>query len=203
MPMFSGNHRDACRGFSLEVVRNTENGPNIHLTTIQWKMEKFIDVYKRQPWHPSIQSILNAQPQCQNAAVKNFNDLFPGESPSYGTAYVIVNVPNHRESKSSIIYCGITGDEAESESQAATQWSSRMKMHSISNLFRNFNEIQFYKVLERASSKSIRNWEWATTYAKNMIDTTVRHHLLDRPFNDNYYLDLRNQEYPVNIQSQN
>uniref|UniRef100_A0A915DW77 Ubiquitin-like protease family profile domain-containing protein n=1 Tax=Ditylenchus dipsaci TaxID=166011 RepID=A0A915DW77_9BILA len=206
-PIFSGKHRDACKGFALQVVKEIENGGQ--LPRIQWKLEKFIHVYQGKPWHPEIQSILNARlvesstldsasdsESSASGASERFENLFPGKPASYGTGYVIVSVPDQRDSKAAIIYAGISGDSAKTESQASQQWSSRMLMHAKSHLFQKYKEIRFYKVLERASIEAIRYWEFSTVYAKNLIDSTVTQYPLDRPHNDEYYLELRNIEYP-------
>uniref|UniRef100_A0A915EJI0 GIY-YIG nuclease family protein n=1 Tax=Ditylenchus dipsaci TaxID=166011 RepID=A0A915EJI0_9BILA len=179
------------------------------LLGIVLKMEKFIHVYQGKPWHPEIQSILNARlvesstldsasdsESSASGASERFENLFPGKPASYGTGYVIVSVPDQKDSKAAIIYAGISGDSAKSESQASHQWSSRMILHAKSHLFQKYKEIRFYKVLERASIEAIRYWEFSTVYAKNLIDSTVTQYPLDRPHNDEYYLELRNIEYP-------
>uniref|UniRef100_A0A915CWI1 GIY-YIG homing endonuclease n=1 Tax=Ditylenchus dipsaci TaxID=166011 RepID=A0A915CWI1_9BILA len=128
---------------------------------------------------------------------ERFEHLLPGEPASYGTGYVIVYVPDQRDSKSAIIYAGISGHSAKSERQASQQWSNRLFTHAKSHLFQKYKEIKFYKVLERASIVAIRHWEFSTIYAKNLIDSTVTQYPMDRPYNEDYYLELRNNEYPL------
>uniref|UniRef100_A0A915DH30 Uncharacterized protein n=1 Tax=Ditylenchus dipsaci TaxID=166011 RepID=A0A915DH30_9BILA len=134
-------------------------------------LAKFMTQYEKKPWHPRAQIALNSSPN----NIQRFGNV--GES--HGTAYLIIARSTARKAKFSIIYCGISGDNANN-----------------AQLFADFKEIGFVKLLERAPADKIRKWEWGMVYSKNLIDKRVTEYFEDYPSNDDYSLNLLNSEYP-------
>uniref|UniRef100_A0A915E7J2 F-box domain-containing protein n=1 Tax=Ditylenchus dipsaci TaxID=166011 RepID=A0A915E7J2_9BILA len=108
----------------------------------------------------------------------------------------LLQMSTARKAKFSIIYCGISGDNANNAQDGNLAWSNRMSLHSRSKLFADFNEIGFVKLLEGAPADKIRKWEWEMVYSKNLIDKRVTEYFEDYPSNDDYSINILSSEYP-------